>query len=70
MIILGIDTSSVNATVALMNDQKLIAEYIISNDRTHSIIIMPLLEDMLKKSGLKLNKYHKMSIFHCAIFTK
>lgn len=55
MIILGMDTSSVNATVAVMNDKKLVAEYIISNDRTHSVIIMPLLEDMLKKSGLTLN---------------
>jgi tRNA threonylcarbamoyladenosine biosynthesis protein TsaB len=49
MIILGMDTSSVNATVAVMNDNKLVAEYLISNDRTHSVIIMPLLEDMLKK---------------------
>lgn len=55
MIILGMDTSSVNATVAVMNDKKLVAEYIISNDRTHSVIIMPLLEDMLKKSGLSLD---------------
>lgn len=55
MIILGMDTSSVNATVALMNDSKLVAEYLISNDRTHSVIIMPLLEDMLKKSGISLS---------------
>ena len=31
MIILGMDTSSVNATVAVMNDKKLVAEYLISN---------------------------------------
>lgn len=55
MIILGMDTSSVNATVAVMNDSKLVAEYLISNDRTHSVIIMPLLEDMLKKCGMSLN---------------
>ena len=55
MIILGMDTSSVNATVAVLNDNKLVAEYLISNDRTHSVIIMPLLEDMLKKCGVKLS---------------
>ena len=55
MIILGMDTSSVNATVAVMNDKKLVAEYLISNDRTHSVIIMPLLEDMLKKCNLQLS---------------
>ena len=55
MIIVGMDTSSVNATVAVMNDKKLIGEYLISNDRTHSQIIMPLLEDLLKKCGLRIN---------------
>ncbi len=53
MIILGMDTSSVNATVAVMNDKKLIGESIISNDRTHSQIIMPLLDDLLKKCGIE-----------------
>lgn len=55
MIILGMDTSSVNATVALLNDRKLIGEYIISNDRTHSQIIMPLLDDLLSKTGVDIN---------------
>ena len=54
MLIVAMDTSSVNATVAVMNDKKLIGEYIISNDRTHSQIIMPLLEDLLKKCGVKV----------------
>ena len=55
MIILGMDTSSVNATVALLNDRKLIGEYIISNDRTHSQIIMPLLDDLLSKTGINIS---------------
>ena len=54
MIILAMDTSSANAAVAVMNDKKLIGEYIISNDRTHSQIIMPLLEDLLIKCGIKV----------------
>ena len=53
MIILGMDTSSVNATVAVMNDKKLIGEFIISNDRTHSQIIMPLVDDLLKKCTMQ-----------------
>ena len=55
MIIVGMDTSSVNATVAVMNENKLIGEYIISNDRTHSQIIMPLLDDLLRKCGVKIS---------------
>ncbi len=55
MIILGMDTSSVNATVAVMNDKKLIGEFVISNDRTHSQIIMPLLDDLIKKCGIGIS---------------
>ena len=55
MIILGMDTSSEIATVALLNEKKLIGEYIISNDRTHSQIIMPLLDDLLSKAGIKIS---------------
>ncbi len=55
MIILGMDTSSEIATVALLNEHKLIGEYIISNDRTHSQIIMPLLDDLLSKAGIKMS---------------
>lgn len=55
MIVLGMDTSSVNAAVAVMNDKKLIGEFVVSNDRTHSQIIMPLLDELLKKCGLKIS---------------
>lgn len=54
MIILGMDTSSANACVALMNDEKIIGEYTVSHDRTHSQIIMPMLDDMMKKCGVAL----------------
>ena len=62
MIILGMDTSSVNATVAVMNDKKLIGEFIISNDRTHSQIIMPLLDDLLKKCGIDVSDIDVFSV--------
>ena len=55
MIILGMDTCSANAAVAVMNDKKLIGEFVISNDRTHSQVIMPLVDDMLKKCGLDIS---------------
>ncbi len=54
MIILGMDTSSVNACVAVMNDEKILGEYTVSHDRTHSQIIMPMLDDMLKNCGLTI----------------
>lgn len=52
MNILAIDTSSQNATVALINDERLIGEYTINNKKTHSQIIMPLIADLICKSGV------------------
>ncbi len=62
MIIFGMDTSSVNATVAVMNDKKLIGEFVVSNDKTHSQIIMPLAEDLLKKCGLDIGDVDVFSV--------
>ncbi|MBE7037294.1 MAG: tRNA (adenosine(37)-N6)-threonylcarbamoyltransferase complex dimerization subunit type 1 TsaB [Ruminococcaceae bacterium] len=52
MNILAIDTSSLNATVALMNDEKVIGEYTISNKKTHSQVIMPMICELLEKCSL------------------
>ena len=52
MKILAMDTSSVNATVAVSDEFRVLGEYTISNDRAHSQIIMPMLEDVLKHCAL------------------
>lgn len=52
MKILAMDTSSVNATVAVSDENRILGEYTISNDRAHSQIIMPMLEDMLRLSSI------------------
>jgi len=54
MILLAMDTSSVNATVAVCNEHKILGEYTISCDRAHSQIIMPLLDDMLKRCSVSI----------------
>lgn len=54
MIILAIDTSSPVASAAIMSDGKLVGEYVISNGKTHSQIIIPLISDMLNKSGVAI----------------
>ena len=64
MNILAIDTSSLNATVAVLNDEKLLGEFIISNKNTHSQIIMPMLDDMLKFAGLDIDD---IDVFAAAI---
>ncbi len=55
MIILSIDTSSKAATAALMSDENLICEYTISNKKTHSQNILPMISDMMKKADISMD---------------
>lgn len=55
MNILAIDTSSPVASAAVMADGVLAGEYVISNGKTHSQIIIPLISDMLNKVGMTIN---------------
>lgn len=62
MKILAMDTSSVNATVALCDEKRILGEYTISGDRAHSQIIMPMLDDMLKRSKLSVRDIDVFSV--------
>ncbi|MBE7047043.1 MAG: tRNA (adenosine(37)-N6)-threonylcarbamoyltransferase complex dimerization subunit type 1 TsaB [Ruminococcaceae bacterium] len=55
MIVLSVDTSTQNACAAVMSHEGLIAEYTISNKKTHSQNIMPMIDDMLKKSDITMD---------------
>lgn len=55
MIILSVDTSTQNACAAVMSHNGLIAEYTISNKKTHSQNIMPMIDDMLKKADITMD---------------
>ncbi len=50
MLIFGIDTCCMAATAALMDDTKLIAQTVINHDRTHSQMMMPQVETMMKQA--------------------
>jgi len=53
MKVLAIDTSSIVATCAIMDDDKLIGEYILNHKRTHSQKIMPIIKELLTSCELK-----------------
>ena len=55
MKILSIETSSKVCAVALMEDDKLINEKILEDENTHSVKLMPLVDELLKKSNITLN---------------
>ena len=52
MKILSISTSSNVASVAITEDEKNILELNIANNKTHSETLMPLVNDLFKKTNL------------------
>ena len=55
MIVLSIDSSSKVATVALLKDDTLIAEYVLNDKREHSVLLMPMIEKILEDSNLSVD---------------
>ncbi len=54
MKILAIDSSGLVATVALMEEDNLIAEYTIHHKKTHSQTLMPMLDEIRRMTELEL----------------
>lgn len=55
MKILSVDCSSSVATVAILDENKLISEVTFNNQKQHSIILMDLIDSTLKTNKLKIN---------------
>ena len=62
MKILGIDTSTMAANVAVLEDDKLICEYTINTKKTYSQKLMPMIENMLKLSDLDIKEIDAIAI--------
>lgn len=62
MKILGIDTSTMAANVAVLEDDKLICEYTINTKKTHSQKLMPMIENMLKLSDIEIKEIDAIGI--------
>ena len=52
MKILAIDSSGLVATVAIMEDDSLIAEYTVNNKMTHSQTLLPMMEQIFSMTGM------------------
>lgn len=55
MIVLSIDSSSKVATAALLNNDEILGEYVINNKREHSVLLMPMIENLLKDCNLSID---------------
>ncbi len=62
MKILAIDTSSMATSVAVLEDNKLICEYIINTKKTHSQKLMPMIENMLNISDININEVDVVAV--------
>ncbi|MGL5150233.1 MAG: tRNA (adenosine(37)-N6)-threonylcarbamoyltransferase complex dimerization subunit type 1 TsaB [Clostridium sp.] len=54
MLVLSVDSSSQVATCALLKDNILLGEYVINEKREHSVILMPLIQQILQDHNLSI----------------
>ena len=62
MKVLGIDTSSLATSIAVIEDNKLICEYTVNTKKTHSQKLMPMIENMLNISDLNINEIDLIAV--------
>lgn len=62
MKILAIDSSGLVATVALVEDDNLLAEYTIHHKKTHSQTLMPMLDEIKKMTELDLKSVDAIAV--------
>ena len=58
MRILGVDSSGMVASVALVEDDLLVAEYSVNYKKTHSQTLLPMLDEIVKMTELDLSLIH------------
>ncbi len=54
MTVFAMDTTSTNATVAIIDDNKILGEFSVNSKNTHSQTIMPMTDEILKKCNMEL----------------
>jgi tRNA threonylcarbamoyladenosine biosynthesis protein TsaB len=62
MRILAIDTSSTAATVAVMSDDKLESEMFLNHKLQHSIMLFPMIEDVLKMLSISIDDIDAVAV--------
>lgn len=62
LIILGIDTSGKTASVAVCNENAVLAQTSVLTRLTHSQIIMPICTEVLRNAGIGLNEVDAMAV--------
>lgn len=64
MRILAFESTAVSASVALMEDEKLVGEFFINTKLTHSRTLMPMAASLLQASGVSLQDIDYFAVAH------
>lgn len=64
MKILALDTSGMNCSACIINEEKVIADFNVNTGTTHSQTLMPMIDSMLKYSDVSLDD---IDVFACSI---
>ena len=67
MRILGVDSSGMVASVALVEDDLLVAEYSVNYKKTHSQTLLPMIDEMVKMVEADLNTIDAIAV--CLLYT-
>jgi len=62
MLVLGIDTSSVVASIAIATEDKILGEFTINHPKTHSQKLMPMVDQLLKNLELTVKDLDLIAI--------
>lgn len=62
MKILGIESSGMVASVAIISDDVILAEYTVNHKRTHSETLLPMIDEIVKSSEVKLDELDAIAI--------
>lgn len=62
MKILGIDSSGLVASAAIVVDETLVAEFTVNNKQTHSQTLLPMIDQVVKMSGMELEELDGIAV--------
>ncbi len=62
MKIMGIESSGLVASTAVVVDGQLVSEYTVHNKQTHSQTLLPMLRDAVERSGIALEEFDAIAV--------
>lgn len=62
MKILGIESSSLVASIAIVEDENILAEYTVNFKKTHSQTLLPMLDEVMRMLGMELQEIDAIAV--------